>query len=55
VVPVFATSCQVSEKPRNGPVQAHAAITTHAPQKAHGEPAARATVAENLRKKFMVD
>jgi hypothetical protein len=38
VVPVFITSCQVSEKPKRGPVIAHTTITSIAVMNAHGRP-----------------
>ena len=41
VVPVLMTSCQVSEKPKIGPVMPHTSTTATAPTKANGVPAAR--------------
>lgn len=38
VVPVFITSCQVSEKPNSGPVIIHTIIIATAKIKAMGEP-----------------
>src|SRR5437016_14561694 len=38
VVAVLMTSCQVSEKPKTGPVAAHTRITTTADQKAAADP-----------------
>ena len=40
VVPVLMTSCQVSLKPKSGPVSAHSAMTAHAATNATGRPAA---------------
>jgi len=42
VVPVLMTSCQVSEKPKSGPVKAHKIMAETAVAKAAGWPAARA-------------
>lgn len=50
VVPVFMTSCQVSEKPNTGPVTAHMIITTKAIIKAAGFPVAFVTILEKLLK-----
>ena len=41
VVPVLMTSCQVSEKPKIGPVTAQAATTATASQNVFALPAAR--------------
>ena len=42
VVPVFMTSCHVSEKPKGGPVTAQAAMIAAASAKVAGLPAVRA-------------
>lgn len=42
VVLVLTTSCHVSLKPKSGPEAAHATISTEAPMKVAGRPAARA-------------
>src|SRR5829696_2743329 len=42
VVPVLMTSCQVSEKPKSGPVTAQTTTTPAATAKAGGRPVARA-------------
>ena len=39
VVPVLMMSCHVSEKPKMGPVTAHARTMAQAPANAMGEPA----------------
>ncbi len=38
VVPVLITNCQVSEKPKTGPVAAQTIIVRSATTEAHGEP-----------------
>ena len=40
VVPVSMTSCQVSEKPKSGPVTAHTITTAAASEKVDARPAA---------------
>ena len=50
VVPVFITSCQVSENLNNGPVIAQTIITAKALINAAGEPVACVITAENLSK-----
>src|SRR5262245_29662512 len=54
VVPVLMTSCQVSEKPKIGPVTAQATITATAIMKAQGEPTAPAVTWANLRKNSFI-
>ncbi|MCY1308286.1 hypothetical protein D9M70_582800 [compost metagenome] len=45
VVPVFITSCQLSEYPETGPVRAHAATTPTARPNAIEDPAHAVTAA----------
>ena len=44
VVPVLMTSCQVSEKPKSGPVSAHTATANTASAKTHARPTSRAVM-----------
>jgi hypothetical protein len=46
VVPVLITNCQVSEKPKKGPLTAQTITTTVQIKKALGAPAARETALE---------
>src|SRR4051812_29124735 len=50
VVPVLMMSCQVSEKPKIGPVTAQAMMTTTASTNAHGEPTALDVACAKRRK-----
>ncbi len=52
VVPVLITSCQVSEKSKNGPEAAHTKIIKNAPEKAYELPAHDVTAFENRSKKL---
>jgi hypothetical protein len=49
VVAVLITSCQVSEKPKIGPVTAHANKTAKDSTKAQGDPTISETLWENFR------
>ena len=51
VVPVLMTSCQVSEKPKSGPVAAHTRTTTTASTNANGEPMPCEVALANRRNK----
>ncbi len=48
VVPVFITSCQVSDKPKIGPVTIQTAITPAASRKAQGQPHCLAMILARL-------
>lgn len=48
VVPVFITSCQVSEKLKIGPVNIQVIIVSKASKKVQNEPAALLTFCENF-------
>jgi hypothetical protein len=50
VVPVLMMSCQVSEKPKIGPLTAHTTRTVTAAAKAQGRPAALEQAFANLSK-----
>jgi len=54
VVVVLMTSCQVSEKPRNGPDIAHITIDARAITKAKGVPKSSEVVVENFRNNFFI-
>ena len=54
VVPVFMTSCQVSEKPNKGPVIPQTTIIANAIIKADGLPVARVTFVENASNTFPI-
>lgn len=53
VVPVLITSCHVSEKLNNGPLDAQTSTTTTAPKNTVAEPAQLEIFVEIVRKRFL--
>jgi hypothetical protein len=54
VVPVLIINCQVSEKPKIGPVNPQARIMVRAAIKAHPDPAILEILAANFRKYLFI-